>query len=138
MSEKSRDYQIDYIEFPAIDIKETQRFYADVFGWKFEDYGPEYTSFSNGRITGGFYKAGAARAPDALVVLYASDLAALVAKVQAAGGKITKETFAFPGGRRFHFADTNGNELAAWSDKQRSSELTCGVTLRCLAFVSTA
>jgi predicted enzyme related to lactoylglutathione lyase len=38
-------------------------------------------------------------------------------KVAASGGTIVKEIFSFPGGRRFHFTDPSGNELAIWSDK---------------------
>jgi predicted enzyme related to lactoylglutathione lyase len=32
--------------------------------------------------------------------------------VTAAGGTITVPIFSYPGGRRFHFADPAGNELA--------------------------
>jgi uncharacterized protein len=109
--------QIDYIEFPAIDLAKTRKFYGDVFGWKFEDYGPDYTSFNDGRLAGGFYSDPHAEARRPLVVIYAEDLEALEAKVKSAGGRIVKPTFSFPGGRRFHFADPNGNELAVWSDR---------------------
>ena len=110
--------QIDYIEFPATDLARTKKFYGDVFGWKFEDYGPDYTSFSDGRLAGGFYSDpnGGGRRP--LTVIYAADLEAVEAKVKAAGGTIAKPTFSFPGGRRFHFTDPNGNELAVWSDHE--------------------
>jgi len=111
------DRQIDYIEFPASDIAKTKNFYAAVFGWKFTDYGPDYTSFEDGRIAGGFSTAEAVIRRGALVVLYALDLAGIEDQVKAAGGLITKEVFDFPGGRRFHFTDPNGNELAVWSDK---------------------
>jgi predicted enzyme related to lactoylglutathione lyase len=115
--EATNDRRIDYIEFPATDILATQRFYAGVFGWKFEDYGPDYTSFLDGRIAGGFWKAPAVAAGGPLVVIYASDLEAMEAKIKAAGARITKPAFSFPGGRRFHFADPNGNELSVWSDR---------------------
>ena len=108
--------QIDYIEFPASDLGKTKKFYADVFGWKFEDYGPDYTSFSDGRLSGGFYSDPRAGARRPLAVIYAADLEALEARVKSAGGSIVKPTFSFPGGRRFHFTDPNGNELAVWSD----------------------
>ncbi len=115
--EASNERRIDYIEFPATDIPATRRFYSDVFGWKFEDYGPEYTSFLDGRIAGGFWKAPAVVAGGPLVVIYAADLEGMEARIKAAGARITKPTFSFPGGRRFHFADPNGNELSVWSDK---------------------
>jgi uncharacterized protein len=116
MSESKPEKQIDYIEFPATDIPRTKAFYQTVFGWKFEDYGPAYTSFFDGRLAGGFTTDGAAPAQHLLVVIYARDLEALQRSIEAAGGKISKETFSFPGGRRFHFLDPNGNELAVWSD----------------------
>lgn len=108
--------QIDYIELAATDIEKTKAFYSGVFGWKFTDYGPEYTSFHDGRLTGGFAKQAAAPGAGVLLVLYSGDLNKLQEKIKAAGGKIVKETFSFPGGRRFHFADPNGNELAVWSE----------------------
>jgi uncharacterized protein len=108
--------RIDYIEFPATDIEGTKTFYSSLFGWKFEDYGPDYTSFVDGRVAGGFFRADAAGASSPLVVLYSVDLEDTEQRVRAAGGKIVKEIFSFPGGRRFHFADPNGNELSVWSD----------------------
>ena len=109
--------RIDYIEIDATDIAATKRFYTDCFGWKFTDYGPDYTSFDDGRMTGGFRKAGRAAKGSVLIVIFAVDLAAVEAKVRAAGGKIVKPVFEFPGGRRFHFTDPSGNELAVWSDR---------------------
>jgi predicted enzyme related to lactoylglutathione lyase len=109
--------RVDYIEFPASDIAATRAFYERVFGWKFTAYGPDYTSFEDGRLSGGFWKAAAVVRGGALVVIYATDLAAIEAGVTAAGGAIVKPPFAFPGGRRFHFTDPNGNELAVWSEK---------------------
>ena len=122
MSQQEHNLQINYIEFPATDIGATKRFYGDVFGWKFQDYGPDYTSFHDGYIAGGFNTAadtsgfGQPKTRGVLVVIYASALEDNYAKVQAAGGKIVKEIFGFPGGRRFHFADPNGNEVAVWSE----------------------
>ncbi len=109
----NRDRTIDYIEFAATDIGATKQFYAQVFGWKFTDYGPDYTSFEDGRLAGGFAK-GIVSPPGTLVVIYVDDLAAAETRVKEAGGKITKETFSFPGGSRFHFSDPNGNQLAVW------------------------
>ena len=116
MSDAAQDRRIDYIEFPATDIERTKHFYRQVFGWQFEDYGPNYASFHDGRLSGGFRATEQIGAGGPLVVIYATDLAAMEAKITAAGGSIVKETFSFPGGRRFHFADPNGNELAVWSD----------------------
>jgi predicted enzyme related to lactoylglutathione lyase len=122
MSESSRqhseqDLRIDYIEMAATSIVDMTRFYADAFGWSFTDYGPEYTSFADGRLTGGFYKADSARAGSVRVIIFALDLSAAEQRVRNAGGKIVKPVFSFPGGRRFHFTDPSGNELAVWSDR---------------------
>ncbi len=122
MAQQEHNLQIDYIEFPATDIEATKRFYSQVFGWKFQDYGPDYTSFHDGRLAGGFNTGaqpagdGGAKTRGTLVVIYASSLEETYAKVTAAGGKIVRETFGFPGGRRFHFSDPNGNELSVWSE----------------------
>ena len=112
----TRDRKIDYIEFNAADIAATKKFYSEVFGWKFTDYGPDYTSFEDGRIAGGFAKGTVAPA-GTLVVIYVDDLRAAEQRVKDAGGKISKEIFSFPGGSRFHFKDVNGNELAVWHNE---------------------
>jgi predicted enzyme related to lactoylglutathione lyase len=116
MSQSEHDRRIDYIEFPVADVAIAKRFYATVFGWTFTDYGPDYTSFSDGRLNGGFRGGEAAVPGGALVVIYAADLASAESAVIAAGGRITQPIFAFPGGRRFHFRDPCGHELAVWSD----------------------
>jgi predicted enzyme related to lactoylglutathione lyase len=116
MSQAPQNNQIDYIEFPATDIPKTKAFYSDVFGWKFEDYGPEYTSFSDGRLSGGFNSQAPLPVKGILVVLYAGDLEGTKSRVEAAGAPISKEIFSFPGGRRFHFMDPNGNEIGVWSE----------------------
>ena len=117
MSQAEHDRRVDYVEFATTDIEATKRFYSGVFDWKFTDYGPDYTSFTDGRLAGGFRAAADVRAGGPLVVLYATDLAAIEARITESGGRIVRETFEFPGGRRFHFTDPGGNELAVWSDR---------------------
>jgi len=117
MNQAEHDRRIDYIELPATDIARTRRFYEEVFGWAFEDYGPGYTSFRDGRMTGGFRKEATVTPGGPLVVIYATDLAAMERKVTAAGGRIVRPIFEFPGGKRFHFADPSDNELAVWSER---------------------
>jgi len=111
------DRRIDYIELPATDVAASKRFYVSAFGWEFTDYGPDYSSFADGRLAGGLRKAERAEPGGVLVVIFAVDLAAAERRVREAGGTIVKPTFSFPGGRRFHFADPGGNELAVWSDR---------------------
>lgn len=117
MSQAEHDRRVDYVEFASTNIEQTKRFYSEIFGWEFTDYGPEYTSFTDGRLAGGFRAAPEAPAGGPLVVIYATNLAAVEAQVRDAGGKIVREIFEFPGGRRFHFTDPSGNELAVWSDR---------------------
>jgi len=109
------DRRIDYLEFGTTDIAATKRFYQQVFGWKFTDYGPGYTSFEDGRLTGGF-NAESKPGGTPLTVLYAADLDQMKATVEAAGVR-TFNDHTFPGGRRFHFVDPGGNELAVWSER---------------------
>ncbi len=112
-----QDTTINYIELPAVDIPKTKEFYSGAFGWEFTDYGPGYVSFSGAGIDGGFNGMSTpVNSPGVLVVLYASDLESIQGRIQKAGGTIVKPTYDFPGGRRFHFRDPNGNELAVWSD----------------------
>ena len=114
MAAPGNDRRIDNIEFAVSDIARSRAFYGKAFGWTFTDYGPSYAAFEQG-VDGGF-DADAAGTQQPLVVLYAHDLEAMAAKVQAAGGAIVKPIFSFPGGRRFHFRDPSGNELAVWSE----------------------
>lgn len=114
MSTPEHDARIDYIEFRATDLQRTKRFYQQAFGWTFTDYGPEYTSFDDGRLSGGFHR-GETSPGTTLAVVYAVDLEAMQTRIENAGGAIVKAIFSFPGGRRFHFRDPDGNELAVWS-----------------------
>ncbi len=117
MSQAEQDRRVDYIEFQATNIEEAKRFYTEVFGWEFTDYGPDYTSFTDGRLGGGFASAPEVPTGGPLVVLYARNLEEIEARIAQSGGRIVRETFDFPGGRRFHFTDPSGNELAVWSDR---------------------
>jgi predicted enzyme related to lactoylglutathione lyase len=117
MSKSPNDRQIDYIELRVKDIAKNKAFYGAAFGWQFTDYGPDYCEFRDGRLTGGFTTEGTVRPGGPLIVLYGDDLPALEQAVVKAGGKISTPAFDFPGGRRFHFTDPNGYELAVWSKK---------------------
>jgi uncharacterized protein len=115
-ADAARDRRIDYIELAVTDVAAAKQFYVEAFGWAFTDYGPDYTSFEDGRLAGGLTKAGVVGKGGALIVVYARDLEGMEARVRRAGGTIVKPIFAFPGGRRFHFTDPSGNELAVWSE----------------------
>lgn len=105
--------KIDYVEFASPELEATQSFFAAAFGWRFVDYGPQYRDIQGAGIGGGIER-GTLRPP--LIVLRAGDLEAAFAAVKAAGAEITREIFAFPGGRRFEFKEPGGNAMAVWSD----------------------
>ncbi|TAH40281.1 MAG: VOC family protein [Bacteroidetes bacterium] len=113
----AQNNHINYIEFKAIDLEKIKSFYSTAFGWTFTDYGPGYVAFEESGLQGGFEKTDANIVNGALVVLYHQDLIMLKDKIKDAGGRISKDIFSFPGGKRFHFVDPSGNELAVWSDK---------------------
>ena len=115
MAASGNDRQIDNIEFNVADIARTKAFYGAAFGWTFTDFGPVYCEFTDGRLKGGFTTLGPVRAGGPLVILYADDLTAAQQRLEKAGAKIVKPIFDFPGGRRFHFQDPDGYELAVWS-----------------------
>ena len=119
MSNPALHHKINYIEFTTTDIAHTKKFYTAVFGWSFQDWGPDYIGIQGAGIDGGFSKSEPHAAPAKfapLVILYSADLKATEAAVIAAGGSIVVPTFEFPGGRRFHFSDGAGNTLAVWSE----------------------
>jgi len=112
--------KIDYIETPSRDVAATKQFFTDLFGWAFQDFGPDYAAFNDGRMAGGFYQSdavAAVSAGSALTVFYAPNLEDYAQRVVTLGGKVVKEIFSFPGGRRFHFTDPGGSEFAIWSDQ---------------------
>jgi uncharacterized protein len=115
-----RHNHIDYVEFPAqsaASFAAVKRFYQEVFGWSFQDWGDDYADTRSGGTTAGFSAASDHRPPGTLVVLFAVDLEATRDCVIKAGGKIVREIFSFPGGRRFEYLDPAGNRLGVWSDK---------------------
>ena len=117
--------KIDYLEMPARDPQKAWDFFTSLFGWPFEDYGPDYCAFSDGRIQGGFYRSDSVMSVadgSALIVFYHADLDVATGRVVELGGRISKNIFSFPGGHRFHFTDPNGNEYAIWSDNYTGEE----------------
>ena len=111
--------KIDYLELPATDIEATKGFFTKVFRWRFEDFGAEYCAFYGAGIEGGFYASELSAQVErgsVLVVFYSDNLRATQRTIEEAGGVIVKPIFSFPGGKRFHFNDPNGNEYAVWSE----------------------
>ncbi len=106
--------RINYIEFQAPDLEAIKKFYTKAFEWSFTDFGPTYVAFNDGALDGGFEKGETPVQGGALVILFSDDLESTLANVELCGGTITKPIFEFPGGKRFHFLDPAGNELAVW------------------------
>ena len=109
---------IDYVEIYVHNIEEAKQFYASAFDWQFNDYGPGYAGIKkgDGGEYGGLSLTDEKRGAGPLVILFSDDLDATLQRVRQAGGRIVKEPFNFPGGRRFHFADPSDNELAVWGE----------------------
>jgi len=97
---------------------ETKEFYNKVFGWEFTDWGPDYINFIGANIDGGFNGVDgvAVKKSGVLIVIYVGNLVQKLNEITKAGGEIFKPIYEFPGGKRFHFLDPNGNELAVWSE----------------------
>ena len=122
MQEKrARHHKINYIEFAATDLQATKDFFNSVFGWEFKDYGPDYTSYEGRGIDCGFYKAPLSSSTEngsALPVFFSENLEESEQRIIKSGGKIVREIFSFPGGRRFEFTEPSGNQLAVWSEEE--------------------
>ena len=105
--------RLNYVELPVGDVAAAKSFYEAAFGWSLTDFGPTYAATTTGDTDVGLQgDAGeASKAP--LPVIEVEDLEAALAAVERAGGRICRPIFAFPGGRRFHFLDPGGNEIAA-------------------------
>jgi predicted enzyme related to lactoylglutathione lyase len=103
--------RLNYLELPVADTAVSKAFYAAAFGWGFSDFGPTYAATTTGDTDVGL-DASPEKVAKPLPVVEVDDLDAALTAVVAAGGRMTVATFAFPGGRRFHFADPDGHELA--------------------------
>ena len=114
-------HAIDYIEINVPDeagLVRAKAFYGSVFGWEFTDYAPVYAGIrdpSGAEEVGGLSVGGEISAGSPLVLLWSQDLDASAQAVRDGGGEVIQEPYAFPGGRRFHFADPSGNHLGVWS-----------------------
>ena len=118
----SSNLKLNYVEFPSSDITATNLFFEKAFNWSFQDYGPDYSSFSDQGLDGGFYKSDLTPTVangSALLILLSDNLETSLSNIELAGGEITKAIFSFPGGSRFHFLEPGGNELAVWSKISR-------------------
>ena len=110
----AENYQIDYLEFPSQDGLKTRRFFEEAFGWSFINYGPTYHAIEAAGIDAGIQAERAEATSAPLAIVRTSDRVGAQRAVELAGGVITRQPFDFPGGRRFHFREPGGNEMAVW------------------------
>lgn len=112
-------HAISYIELGVSDLAATRAFYEQAFGWRFNEYGPDYAGIQapdgNGEV-GGLNPGREPGRNGPLVLLLSDDLDATVQAVTAAGGTVVEGPYDFPGGRRFHFLDPSGNELGVYAE----------------------
>ena len=116
----SHHNKINYIEIPVKDIGSSKDFFQKVFGWTFQDYGPEYVAIENAGINAGMFLSDdtvVTERGSVLVVMYSHAIEETQSIIESNNGVVVKPIFTFPGGRRFHFKDLNDNEYAVWSDK---------------------
>ena len=107
--------RIDYVELPTATAHElTRAFYSKAFSWSFTDFGPDYSAMTTGDVDVGLNGQPEEALAAPLPVVRVDDLEAAFESVTKAGGTIAKPIFSFPGGRRFHFIDPSGSELAVW------------------------
>ncbi len=122
MQEKrARHHKISYIEFAASDLQATKEFFNKVFGWEFNDYGPDYTAYEGRGIDCGFYQSPLSSSTEngaALPVFFSENLEESERRIIKAGGTIVRDIFPFPGGRRFEFTEPSGNQLAVWGEEE--------------------
>lgn len=121
MSPKPLHHSINYVELTVTDLDAAKAFSSSAFGWSFNDYGPEYAGIvaADGEgEAGGLALASEPRPTGGpLVILYSEDLDATEQAITAAGGRVVEGPYEFPGGRRLHFTDSSGNELAVWAER---------------------
>lgn len=120
MRSDDRNDRFDYIEFATDspeDLAQTRDFLAAVFGWTYKQWGDGYADTEDSGVVSGI-SAESGASPVPLPVVYSADLEALRDRIRSAGGEITRDIFSFPGGRRFHFREPSGNEMAAWAETE--------------------
>jgi uncharacterized protein len=102
----------NYLELSAPDLAASRSFYEDALGFTFTEYGDDYAAVEGGPVEIGLAAGSEPSVP--LPTFETDDLDQAQAAVVAAGGRITRDVFDYPGGRRFQFLDPGGNELAIY------------------------
>ncbi len=110
---------IDLVEFPAVspeELQKTTHFFSEVFGWQYKDWGGVYRDTADSGLMSGVIATEQGKPKMPLVVVYVNNLEEAKERIVQAGGTVILDIYPFPGGRRFHFMDPSGNELAVWSE----------------------
>ena len=105
--------RLNYVELPVREIGGAKEFYEQVFGWELTAFGPTYAATVTGDTDVGLQADMEEATGAPLPVIEVDDLEETLRAVQDAGGAVTRQIFAFPGGWRFQFVDPSGNEVAA-------------------------
>ena len=104
--------RLNYVELLVPDAGAAKAFYESAFGWSLTDYGPGYAGGDAGGSELGLHAENADKPP--LPGIAVDDLEAALENITRLGAEIVVPIFAFPGGRRFHFRDPGGNEIACY------------------------
>lgn len=111
--------EIVHIEFRSANFARTTEFYARLFDWRTEqNASASYMKLSGGALSGGWVRADLVQAPGPIAYLAVDDLAAKLAEVERAGGRILVQKLPFAGGGEIGlFADPDGNIMGLWHRK---------------------
>lgn len=102
---------ICHIEMYAADGAAAARFFGELFGWGTLATMPQYMAFDPGAGVGGVFQSHTPATP-ALAYLYATDVGAKLAEIEAAGGRRMGEPMQMPGVGCFgYFNDPSGNSM---------------------------
>ncbi|UZK67903.1 VOC family protein [Sphingomonas sp. M1-B02] len=106
--------RISYVELPVHQVAKVRDFYAQAFGFGFTDFGPDYAATTSGDVHLGLNGSDEGRPTHPFALVEVDNLEAAEEAVFNAGGTVTVPIYAYPGGRRFHFSDPDGNELGVF------------------------
>ncbi len=115
--------KVVHFEIPFDDKQRAMKFYADNFGWKLNDLGPQMGDYvlaqtakvddqnmveEKGAINGALNQRGK-NTQTPIVVIYVDSIEDAVKKVEASGGKLVTEAMPIPNGRYARISDSEGN-----------------------------
>ena len=111
--------EIVHIEFRSANFARTTEFYAQLFDWRTEqNASASYMKLSGGALSAGWVRADLVQAPGPIAYLAVDDLAAKLAEVERAGGRVLVKKLPFAGGGEVGlFADPDGNIMGLWHRK---------------------